>query len=84
MRAAVAALRARQPAEIVVAVPVGAASSCGELRADADRVICVQTPEPFFAVGQWYEDFTQTTDEQVRLLLARAADRHSSAAVRAE
>ncbi len=72
MRAAVAAIRQQQPARIVVAVPVGAASTCGTLRSEADEVVCGSTPEPFFGVGQWYEDFTQTTDEEVRHLLEQS------------
>ncbi|HEX4947789.1 MAG TPA: phosphoribosyltransferase [Blastocatellia bacterium] len=75
MRAAAVALRQQQPARIVVAVPVAAQQSCAELRAEVDEVICAVTPEPFYAVGLWYEDFTQTTDEEVRELLAHAAER---------
>jgi predicted phosphoribosyltransferase len=73
MRAAVAALRRLGPARIVVAVPVGAVDTCAELEAEADEVVCALTPEPFLAVGLWYEDFTQTSDEEVRELLDRAA-----------
>jgi predicted phosphoribosyltransferase len=73
MRAAVAALRRLDPARVVVAVPVGAAETCSEFRDEADEVVCAEEPEPFFAVGTWYDDFTQTTDEEVRELLARAA-----------
>jgi predicted phosphoribosyltransferase len=73
MRAAVAALRRLDPARIVVAVPVGAVDTCSELEAEADEVVCALTPEPFLAVGLWYEDFTQTGDEEVRELLDRAA-----------
>jgi putative phosphoribosyl transferase len=72
MRAAVAALAQQEPARIVVAVPIAAADSCEELAAHADEVVCVVTPEPFFAVGLWYEDFSPTSDEEVRELLARA------------
>lgn len=72
MRAAVAAIRQQQPARIVVAVPVGAGSTCDSLRHQADEVICGATPEPFFGVGQWYDDFAQTTDEEVCHLLERA------------
>src|SRR5579875_2593723 len=74
MRAAVAALRQQGPARIVVAVPVGAPETCTQLRREADEVVCAETPEPFYAVGAWYEDFSQTTDEEVRDLLARAAE----------
>jgi predicted phosphoribosyltransferase len=80
MRAAVAALRVRQPARIVVAVPTGAAETCAALREDADEVVCAMTPEPFYAVGLWYEDFTQTTDEEVHDLLRRAAARAAGSA----
>ena len=76
MRAAVKALRQLQPARIVVAVPTAAPDTCEALRAEVDEVICAITPEPFHAVGLWYEDFSQTTDEEVRELLAlRAAAR---------
>jgi predicted phosphoribosyltransferase len=73
MRAAVAAVRRLGPAKAVVAVPVGAAETCREFRKIADGVVCLQAPEPFFAVGGWYHDFSQTTDEEVRDLLARSA-----------
>ena len=71
MRAAVQALRQQQPGRIVVAVPTASPDTCEALRAEADDVICAMTPEPFFAVGHWYDDFTQTTDGEVRDLLAR-------------
>ena len=73
MRAAVAAVRRRQPARIVVAVPVAASSTCADLRAEVDEVVCAETPEPFYAVGLWYQDFSPTTDDEVRDLLERAA-----------
>jgi putative phosphoribosyl transferase len=69
MHAAAAALRAQGPARIVVAVPVGAPSTCEDLRQIADELVCAETPESFAAVGQWYDDFSQTTDEEVRQLL---------------
>ncbi len=72
MRAAVTALRRLHPARIVVAVPVAAPSACDEFAGLVDQVVCALTPEPFFAVGYWYEDFSQTTDDEVRQLLARA------------
>ncbi len=72
MRAAIAALRAKGPARIVVAVPVAAASTCDRLRFEADEMICLFAPEEFYAVGEWYRDFSQTTDEEVRELLQRA------------
>jgi putative phosphoribosyl transferase len=77
MRAAVAAVRRHDPARVVVAVPVGAAETCGEFRNLADELVCVATPEPFFAVGSWYEDFAQVSDEEVRELLARTAGREA-------
>jgi predicted phosphoribosyltransferase len=72
MRAAVAALRSQRPSQIVVAVPVAPPSTFKELQLEADEVLSVMTPEPFFAVGQWYEIFDQTTDAQVRELYERA------------
>lgn len=75
MRAAVLALRQRAPARLVVAVPVAPPSSCTALREQADDVVCARTPEPFAAVGQWYEDFSQTSDEEVRELLALGRER---------
>jgi len=72
MKAAVAALRDLEPARVIAAVPVGAPETCEELRELADEVVCAETPDPFFAVGSWYADFDQTTDEQVRELLAEA------------
>lgn len=72
MRAAVAALRQQGPARIVVAVPVAAPSTCQELRREVDEIVCFATPEPFMAVGRFYDDFAQTTDEEVTGLLASA------------
>jgi predicted phosphoribosyltransferase len=72
MLAAVKALRRQQPARIAAAVPTAAAETCEALRSEADEVICASTPEPFRAVGLWYEDFSQTSDDEVRELLARA------------
>jgi len=73
MQAAVAALKQQQPVRSVVAVPTAASETCDALRAEVDEVVCVITPEPFHAVGLWYEDFSQTTDDEVRELLAQAA-----------
>jgi putative phosphoribosyl transferase len=73
MRAAVAALRKEGAKKIVVAVPVAPPETCEALRGEADEVVCAITPEPFRAVGLWYANFSQTTDEEVRELLARAA-----------
>lgn len=72
MLAAMRALREMQPARTVVAVPTAAAETCEGLRSEADDVVCATTPEPFRAVGLWYEDFSQTSDEEVRELLQRA------------
>jgi predicted phosphoribosyltransferase len=70
MRAAVRALRAQGAKRLIVAVPVAAPEVCDALRADVDEVVCAATPDPFEAVGLWYEDFSQTSDEEVRTLLA--------------
>lgn len=72
MRAAVRALQRMDPQQIIIAVPVAASSTCEELRSEANQILCLRTPEPFQAVGLWYQDFTQTTDEEVCDLLARA------------
>ena len=80
MQAAVLALRQQAPAGIVVAAPVGAPDTCARLRRVAERVVCLETPEPFAAVGAWYEDFGQTSDEEVARLLAGGTG--SSPAVR--
>jgi putative phosphoribosyl transferase len=79
MKAAVQAVRAKDPARIVVAVPVGARDTCRALGTSADEVVCARMPEPFSAVGLWYRDFSQTTDAEVRDLLeqSRAAGRRS-------
>lgn len=69
MRAAVQAVRQQQPSRVVVAVPVGARETCEELQSVADEVVCARMPFPFSAVGQWYLDFQQTTDDEVRQLL---------------
>jgi predicted phosphoribosyltransferase len=73
MRAAVAALRQKDPKRIVVAVPVAARATCEELHKEADAALCLFTPLEFVAVGQWYRNFTQTSDDEVRALLDRAA-----------
>lgn len=73
MRAAVAALRQEDPDRIVVAVPTAAPETCDEFRDEVDEIVCAITPEPFYAVGLWYEDFSQTTDEEVRSLLEEAS-----------
>jgi predicted phosphoribosyltransferase len=72
MRAAVAALRQERAGRIVVAVPVASPDVCAELGREVDEIVCLETPEPFYAVGYWYQDFSPTTDEEVRDLLERA------------
>jgi putative phosphoribosyl transferase len=72
MRAAVAALRKQGPARIVVAVPVAAPETCKEFKTEVDEAVCAATPRMFNGVGRWYEDFSQTTDEEVHELLAQA------------
>jgi putative phosphoribosyl transferase len=71
MRAAVAAVRVRRPARIVVAVPVAPPEVCTEFKAGTEEVVCLETPPAFHAVGLWYEDFSQITDEEVQTLLER-------------
>ncbi len=69
MRAAVAALRQQQPAHMVVAGPVAASSTCDEFKTEVDDIVCAARPEPFYAVGLWYENFSPTSDAEVRDLL---------------
>jgi putative phosphoribosyl transferase len=73
MRAAIAALKGSRPSRIIVAVPVGAPTTCEELADVADEVICARSPEAMTAISVWYDDFTQTSDDEVRELLAKAA-----------
>jgi putative phosphoribosyl transferase len=75
MRAAVEAVKRLQPARVIVAVPVGASQSCRLLEQSADDVICLQIPVSFSAVGLWYEDFSQTSDDEVRMLVEQASSR---------
>jgi len=79
MRAAIAALRRQKPARLIVAVPVGAPATCAEFQAETDETICARMPEPFHAIGLWYENFSQTTDDEVRELLQRAAEVYAPA-----
>jgi putative phosphoribosyl transferase len=78
MRAAALAVREQEPARVVVAVPVASAETCEEIGEDVDEIVCGLTPAPFYAVGAWYEDFSQTSDEEVRELLARASQTRRS------
>lgn len=71
MRAAIAVLQKQQPKELVVAVPVAPLAGCQALATEVDRVICLSNPEPFYAIGLWYKNFAQTTDNQVHNLLAK-------------
>jgi predicted phosphoribosyltransferase len=77
MRAAVRALREQGVTKIVVGVPVGPPDTCREFEEEADETVCASAPEFFQAVGQYYEDFSQTSDEEVRELLRRAAQKRS-------
>jgi putative phosphoribosyl transferase len=80
MRSAISAVRQQGPAWIVVAVPIAARQTCEALAGVADEVVCAATPSPFYAVGQWYQIFDQTTDDEVRRLLARSRARERSVA----
>ncbi|MGB7847545.1 MAG: phosphoribosyltransferase [Candidatus Acidiferrum sp.] len=73
MRVAAIALKKKDPSKIIAAVPVGAPETCAEFESDVDKVVCAASPEPFRAVGEWYRDFSQTSDEEVRDLLSEAA-----------
>ncbi len=73
MKAAVQAVRAHAPARIIVAVPVGSPETCREFSDVSDEIVCARAPDHFAAVGQWYRDFSQTTDEEVRELLHEAS-----------
>ncbi|BAY47787.1 hypothetical protein SAMD00079811_54060 [Scytonema sp. HK-05] len=81
MRAAVVALQQQKPAKIIVAVPVSASETCQEFQSKVDEVVCAATPSPFYSVGLWYEDFPQTTDEEVRVLLDKAANSQKTTAI---
>jgi predicted phosphoribosyltransferase len=73
MRAAINGVRAKDPARIVVAVPTAARETCESFESEVDEIICAETPEPFYGVGRWYQDFSQTTDEEVRRFLEQTA-----------
>jgi putative phosphoribosyl transferase len=83
MRAAAASLRLQKPGRMVVAVPVSSPETCDEFRSEVDEIVCAFTPEHFQGVGLWYEDFSQTSDEEVRELLERAAQQQQHATSRA-
>jgi predicted phosphoribosyltransferase len=78
MRVAVRAVRAEHPRSVVVAVPVAAAQTCQEFQREVDEIVCLRTPSDFAAVGRWYEDFSQTTDDEVRELLSHETTRRDS------
>ena len=78
MRAAIKALRRQEPGRLVVAVPVGAPETCADLQNEADEVVCAATPDFFAAVGRWYDDFAQTTDDEVRSLLSKSGRQATS------
>jgi putative phosphoribosyl transferase len=82
MRAALKALRQKQPARLVVAVPICSPETCHKLQDEVDEIICAVTPRPFQSVGFWYDDFSQTTDDEVRKLLKQAANREQLSAAR--
>ena len=72
MRTALQAIREQAPARVIVAVPVAPAETCARLEMEADEIVCLFTPEPFFSIGSWYLDFTQTSDREVMDLLREA------------
>jgi predicted phosphoribosyltransferase len=78
MKAALKAIRRKEPSVLVAAVPVGAQSTCLELKAAADEVVCLEMPEPFMSVGLWYEDFRQIEDSEVTELLQKAFERQKN------
>lgn len=77
MRAAIASLRQQHPARIVIALPLAPASTVATLAREADEVICLHSPEPFVAIGRWYQDFGQVSDRDVQALLTRAWENHT-------
>lgn len=79
LHAAAVAIAQQHPQQIVAAVPVSAPETCDELKVEADKIICAETPKPFYAVGLWYDQFPQTTDAEVRDLLKRSAERETIA-----
>jgi putative phosphoribosyl transferase len=81
MRAAVRALQQQQPARLVVGVPVSSPETCQEFQTKVDDIVCARTPRPFHSVGLWYDDFSQTTDDEVRDLLHSAANNQQPSAV---
>jgi putative phosphoribosyl transferase len=80
MRAAAASLRLQKPRRIVVAVPVSSPETCNEFRSEVDEIVCAVTPQHFQGVGLWYDDFSQTSDDEVRELLKRVVQEEQHAA----
>ncbi|HEX4749015.1 MAG TPA: phosphoribosyltransferase [Bryobacteraceae bacterium] len=78
LKAAARAIRLQGPRRVIAAVPVAAKETCDEFRTEIDEMICAYTPQPFLAVGMWYEDFSQTTDEEVQRILEQAVAQHPS------
>ncbi len=78
MHAAVEAIKQRQPARIVIAVPTASPSTCDEFAGEVDEIVCVIRPEPFIAVSYWYRQFEQTSDTEVRRLLEQANHKFST------
>ncbi len=78
MRSAIAVLKPQHPAKLIVAIPVAASQTCHQLKTEVDEVVCLMTPKPLYGIGLWYEDFSQTTDEEVHKLLAQSVvnDQH--------
>lgn len=81
IRAAISVIEPQQPAYLIVAVPVAPPATCDQLRTEVDEVVCLMTPETFYAIGLWYENFSQTTDEEVRELLAQLTVKNQHAVV---
>ncbi len=81
MRAAVIALQQQQPARLIVAVPVSSPEAYQEIQTLVDEIVCLETPDPFYSVGLWYQDFPQTSDAEVRDLLKRASDNNQQSMV---
>ncbi|HEX5165813.1 MAG TPA: phosphoribosyltransferase [Thermomicrobiales bacterium] len=84
MLVAIRAIKQQQPARIVAAVPTAAPSVCAEIGREADEIVCAMTPEPFYAVGLWYDDFSETTDDDVRRLLQLASRRSAVGSAHAQ
>jgi predicted phosphoribosyltransferase len=79
MRAAIEALRSQAPARTVVAVPLAAPQTCAAFRLEVDEIVCARTPDPFYAVGLWYDDFSPTTDQEIHRLLRRSRQEEAGA-----